>query len=162
MLPRLISYIDLTTKLQTILPFGTQHWRLLTSFYSKYASFARDSRDSKSASGGLLCVFGSYTHVSISLVCKKQTQFLTAVHSLKLFRLMQAHEWTVYRRLNFGLETFSSKPAEGNLEHHTRERVIPSHILTIVYLSQLIRLRPAFPTSSRQWSKWSTNDEAQA
>ena len=29
-------------------------------------------------------------------------QFLTAVHSLKLFRLTQVHEWTAHRRFNVG------------------------------------------------------------
>ena len=35
--------------------------------------FARDFEDSKSTSGGTLCVFGSHTCVPISWMCKKQT-----------------------------------------------------------------------------------------
>ena len=35
--------------------------------------FARDLEDSKSTSGGTLCVFGSHTFVPISWMCKKQT-----------------------------------------------------------------------------------------
>ena len=35
--------------------------------------FAGDLEDSKSTSGGTLCVFGSHTFVPISWMCKKQT-----------------------------------------------------------------------------------------
>ena len=37
------------------------------------ADFAGDLEDSKSTSGGSLCVFGSHTFVPISWMCKKQT-----------------------------------------------------------------------------------------
>ena len=37
------------------------------------SDFAGDFEDSKSTSGGTLCVFGSHTFVPISWTCKKQT-----------------------------------------------------------------------------------------
>ena len=37
------------------------------------SDFAGDLEDSKSTSGGTLCVFGSHTFVPISRMCKKQT-----------------------------------------------------------------------------------------
>ena len=37
------------------------------------ASFAGDLRDSKSTSGGLLCLIGPHTFVPLSWLCKKQT-----------------------------------------------------------------------------------------
>ena len=37
------------------------------------SDFAGDLEDSKSTSGGTLCVFGSHTFVHISWMCKKQT-----------------------------------------------------------------------------------------
>ena len=37
------------------------------------SEFAGDLEDSKSTSGGTLCVFGSHTFVPISWMCKKQT-----------------------------------------------------------------------------------------
>ena len=37
------------------------------------SDFAGDFEDSKSTSGGILCVFGSRTFVPISLMCKMQT-----------------------------------------------------------------------------------------
>ena len=37
------------------------------------SDFAGDLEDSKSTSGGTLCIFGSHTFVPISWMCKKQT-----------------------------------------------------------------------------------------
>ena len=37
------------------------------------SDFAGDLQDSKSTSGGALCIFGSHTFLPISLMCKKQT-----------------------------------------------------------------------------------------
>ena len=37
------------------------------------SDFAEDLEDSKSTSGGTLCVFGSHTFVPTSWMCKKQT-----------------------------------------------------------------------------------------
>ena len=37
------------------------------------SDFAGDLEDSKSTSGGTLCVFGSHAFVPISCMCKKQT-----------------------------------------------------------------------------------------
>ena len=37
------------------------------------SDFAGDLEDSKSTSGGTLCIFGSHTIVPISWMCKKQT-----------------------------------------------------------------------------------------
>ena len=37
------------------------------------SEFAGDLEDSKSTSGGTLCIFGSHTFVPISWMCKKQT-----------------------------------------------------------------------------------------
>ena len=37
------------------------------------SDFARDLEDSKSTSGGTLCIFGSHTFVPICWMCKKQT-----------------------------------------------------------------------------------------
>ena len=39
----------------------------------QHSEFAGDLQDSKSTSGGTLCIFGSHTFVPISWMCKKQT-----------------------------------------------------------------------------------------
>lgn len=69
---RLISYINCT-----------KHWTLkchvddspenLKLAVFADASFAGDTRDSKSTSGGLLCLVGPRTFVPLSWICKKQT-----------------------------------------------------------------------------------------
>ena len=47
------------------------------------SDFAGDLEDSKSTSGGTLCVFGSHTFVPISWMCKKKLQFRTVQQNLK-------------------------------------------------------------------------------
>ena len=42
------------------------------------SDFAGDLEDSKSTSGGILCILGNHTFVSISWMCKKQ---ISVVHS---------------------------------------------------------------------------------
>ena len=37
------------------------------------SDFAGDPEDSKSTSGGILCIFGRHTFVPMSWMCKKQT-----------------------------------------------------------------------------------------
>ena len=49
-------------------------WVILGLFQD--SDFARDFEDSKSTSGGTLCVFGSHTFVPIGWMCKKQTSVL--------------------------------------------------------------------------------------
>ena len=52
-------------------------WVILSSNadwdYFQDSDFAGDLEDSKSTSGGTLCIFGSHTFVPISWMCKKQT-----------------------------------------------------------------------------------------
>ena len=49
------------------------------------SDFARDLEDSKSTSGGTLCIFGSQTFVPISWMCKKQT---AVSHSSKEYEII--------------------------------------------------------------------------
>ena len=49
------------------------------------SDFARDLEDSKSTSGGTLCIFGSHTFVPISWMCKKQT---AVSHSSKEYEII--------------------------------------------------------------------------
>ena len=71
-LARLISYIHHTCEYRQYCYVGNtaQHcrWGLLQD-----SDFAGDLEDSKSTLGGILCIFGSHTFVSISWMCKKQT-----------------------------------------------------------------------------------------
>ena len=44
------------------------------------SDFAGDLEDSKSTSGGILCIFGSHTFVPISWICKKQGKLESDIH----------------------------------------------------------------------------------
>ena len=71
-LNRLISYIHHTCEYKQFCYVGNTAnnagWGLFQD-----SDFAADLQDSKSTSGGTLCVFGSHTFVTISWMCKKQT-----------------------------------------------------------------------------------------
>ena len=71
-LARLIAYIHHTCEYRRYCYVGNtaQHCRL-EMFQD--SDFAGDLEDSKSTSGGVLCIFGSQTFVPISWMCKKQT-----------------------------------------------------------------------------------------
>ena len=71
-LARLISYIRHTCEYRQYCYVGntTQQCRI-GLFQDSY--FAGDLDDSKSTSGGLLCIFGSQSFVPVSWMCKKQT-----------------------------------------------------------------------------------------
>ena len=71
-LSRLMSYIHHTGEYKQYCHVGStaQHCRL---GLFQDSDFAGDLEDSKSTSGGTLCIFGSHTFVPISWMCKKQT-----------------------------------------------------------------------------------------
>ena len=72
LLARLISYIHHTSEYWEYCYVGNtaQHCKLGLFQESDYAG---DLEDSKSTSGGILCIFGSHTFVPISWMCKKRT-----------------------------------------------------------------------------------------
>ena len=51
------------------------------------SDFAGDLEDSKSTSGGTLCIFGSHTFVPISWMCKKQTAVSHSSTESEIFSL---------------------------------------------------------------------------
>ena len=55
------------------------------------SDFAGDLEDSKSTSGGTLCIFGSHTFVPISWMCKKQT---SVSHRSTESETMSSAQWT--------------------------------------------------------------------
>ena len=70
-LHRLISYMHHTCRYGQTCFVGDAPSRCWLTLFSD-ASFAGDLRDSKSTSGGLLCLVGPNTYVPISWICKKQ------------------------------------------------------------------------------------------
>ena len=69
---RLISYIHHNCEYKQYCHVGNtaKQWRF---GLFQDSDFAGDLEDSKSTSGGTLCIFGSHTFVPISWMCKKQT-----------------------------------------------------------------------------------------
>ena len=71
-LSRLISYIHHTCDYKQYCHVGNTAKQCILGLFQDSA-FAGDLEDSKSTSGGTLCVFGSHTFVPRSWMCKKQT-----------------------------------------------------------------------------------------
>ena len=71
-LARLISHIHHTCEYEQYCYLGNTAKECILGLFQD-SDFARDFEDSKSTSGGTLCVFGSHTFVPISWMCKKQT-----------------------------------------------------------------------------------------
>ena len=71
-LSRLISYTHHTYDYKNIVMWETCAKQCRLGLFQD-SDFAGDLEDSKSTSGGTLCIFGSHTFVAISWMCKKQT-----------------------------------------------------------------------------------------
>ena len=71
-LNRLISYIHHTCKYRQYCPVGNTAKQCRLGLFQD-SDFEGDLEDSKSTSGGTLCIFGSHTFVPRSWMCKKQT-----------------------------------------------------------------------------------------
>ena len=71
-LNRLISYMHRTCEYKQYCHLGNTAKQCRLGLFQD-SDFAGDLEDSKSISGGTLCIFGSHTFVPISWMCKKQT-----------------------------------------------------------------------------------------
>ena len=71
-LNRLISYIHHTCEYRQYCHVGNTAKQCRPGLFQD-SDFAGDLEDSKSTSGGTLCIFGSHTFVPLSWMCKKQT-----------------------------------------------------------------------------------------
>ena len=81
-LNRLISYIRHTCEYKQYCHVGNTAKQCRLGLFED-SDFAGDVEDSKSTSGGTLCVFGSHTFVPISWMCKKQTAVRTVQQNLR-------------------------------------------------------------------------------
>ena len=68
---RLISYIHHTSEFKHYCHVGNTAQQCRLGLFED-SDFAEDIEDSKSTSGGILCIFRSHTFVPISWMCKKQ------------------------------------------------------------------------------------------
>ena len=71
-LNRLISYIHHTSEYKQYCRVGNTAKQCRVGLFQD-SDFARDLEDSKSTSGGTLCIFGSHTFVPVSWMCEKQS-----------------------------------------------------------------------------------------
>ena len=71
-LARLISHIDHTCEYMQYCYLGNTAQHCTLELFQD-SDFAGDLEDSKSTSGGILCIFGSQTFVPTSWMCKKHT-----------------------------------------------------------------------------------------
>ena len=71
-LSRLISYIHHPCDYKQYCHVGNTVKQCRLGLFQD-SDFAGDLEDSKSTSGGIVCIFGSHTFVPISWMCKKQT-----------------------------------------------------------------------------------------
>ena len=67
------------------------------------SDFAGDLEDTKSISGGILCIFGSHTFVPKSWMCNKQTSVCHSSTDAEIFPLTQAYGWTASQLWIFGI-----------------------------------------------------------
>ena len=94
------------------------------------SDFAGDLEDSKSTSGGTLCVFGSHTFVPISWMCKKQTsvshsstesEIISLDTGLRLDGLPALELWDLIVSVFGNISHISDrtvKPVSGEDKHH--------------------------------------------
>ena len=85
-LPRLISYIHHTCEYRQYFYVGNITQQCRVGLF-QYSVFAGDPEDSKSTSGGRLCIFGSHTFLPISWMCKKQTSVSHSSTEAEVFSL---------------------------------------------------------------------------
>ena len=81
-LNRLISYIHHTCEYKQYCHVGNTAKQCRLGLFQDH-NFAGDLEDSKSTSGGTLCIFGSHTFVPISWMCKKQTSVLAQFNRIR-------------------------------------------------------------------------------
>ena len=94
------------------------------------SDFAGDLKDSKSTSGGTLCVFGSHTFVPTSWMCKKQTsvshsstesEIISLDTGLRLDGLLALELWDLIVSVLGNISRISDrtgKPVNGDHKHH--------------------------------------------
>ena len=103
------------------------------------SDFAGDLEDSKSTSGGLLCIFGSHTFVPISWMCKKQTSDLhssTEAEIMSLDACLRMDGSPALDLWDSVIEVFHSSPNQTNsttpkVKYRETCRVIPHWTSTL-------------------------------
>ena len=128
-LNRLISYIHHTCEYKQCCHVGNTAKQCRLGLFQD-SDFAGDLEDSKSTSGGTLCVFGSHTFVPISWMCKKQTsvshsstesEIISLDTGLRWDGLLALELWDLIVSVLGNISRISDrtgKPVNGEDKHH--------------------------------------------
>ena len=128
-LNRLISYIHHTCEYKQYCHVGNTAKQCRLGLFQD-SDFAGDLEDSKSTSGGTLCVFGSHTFVPISWMCKKQTvvshsstesEIISLDTGLRFDGLPALELWDLIVSVLGNISRISDrtgKPVNGENKHH--------------------------------------------
>ena len=130
-LARLISYIHHTSEFKQYCHVGNTAQQCRLGLFQD-SDFAGDVEDSKSTSGGILCIFGSHTFVPISSTCKKQTsvshcsteaEIISLDAGLQMDGIPSVDLWNLVKEVFHCSPNQSNKTkdslAQGDLFHHT-------------------------------------------
>ena len=123
--PKFIIHVSTDNLVMWVILLNNADWGLFQD-----SDFAGDLEDSKSASAGTLCVFGSHTFVPISWMCKKQTavsqsstesEIISLDTGLRLDGLPALELWDLIVSV-FGnvshVSDWSGKPESDDHKHH--------------------------------------------
>ena len=119
----LISYILHTFEYRQYCYVGNTAQQCRLGLYQD-SDFAGDLEDSKSTSGGILCIFGSQTFVSISWMCKKQTSVSHSSTEAEVISLDAGLRMDGIPALDLWdlvIEVFHSSPNQTNKIKYVRE-----------------------------------------
>ena len=134
-LNRLISYIHHTCEYKQYCHVGNTAKQCRLGLFQD-SDFAGDLEDSKSTSGGTLCVFGSHTFVPTSWMCKKQTavshsstesEIISLDTGLRLDGLLALELWDLIVSVLGNISRFSDgsgKPESDVYKHHKPHKKI--------------------------------------
>ena len=118
---RLISDIHHTSEFKQYCHVGNTAQQCRLGLFQD-SDFAGDLQDSKSTSGGLLCIFGSHTLVPTSWMCKKQTsvsQSSTEAEIISLDAGLRMDGIPALDLCDLVIEVFHSSPKDNEAEPTT-------------------------------------------
>ena len=122
-LARLISYIHHTSEYKLFCFLGNTAQQCRLRLFQD-SDFAGDLKDSKSTSGGILCIFGSRTFVPMRWMCKKQTSVSHSSTEAEVISLDAGLRMDGIPALDLWdcvIEVFHSSPNQTNKTKDVRE-----------------------------------------
>ena len=125
-LNRLISYIHHTCEYKQYCYVSNTAKQYRLGLFQD-SDFAGDLEDSKSTSGGTLCVFRSLTFVPINWMCKTQTSVSHSSTESEINPWIQGWGWMVFPLLIYGIWSFQSLETQLRTMIERETRCLPSH-----------------------------------